>query len=54
MDQDFSPKEAERRARGVAHRMLTTPPTPQTKPKRKPAKPARERASKPGKRGRAA
>jgi hypothetical protein len=52
MEQEFTPEEAERRAREVARRMLNTPPQPRTKPK--PDAKAAGGAAKPRKRGRVA
>lgn len=55
-DEEYTPEEAERRARAVARRMLNTPPQPKKKAPQNDktaAKPDRARAAKSGKRGQA-
>jgi hypothetical protein len=52
MGDELTKEEAERRAREVARRMLTTPPQPRTKPK--PDAKAAGDGAKPRKRGRPA
>lgn len=52
-DEDYTPEEAQRRAREVAHRLLNTPPQPRMKAG-KPVKRGRARVAKSGKRGQAA